>query len=186
MTSTGEAAICSTTAITRRRSSPEPSPRSRARQDLDPRGAGPGPVSRTPLRGRGGRVRGDRHARPDERLCPVLPGSLDAAAGPPSRGLPAAGAGVLAGAQARRLPALPRPRPARRGRRLRGATRQVSGSLPEHPMLSSTDSFRTGVQMHTVAGPRVGARPLFLRQGPVARAGRARNSDTDGTVSDDR
>ena len=70
-----------------------------------------------------------------QRLRAVLPRSLDAAAGTPSRGLSAAGPGVLAGARARGLPTLPRPGPPARG------LSTVSDAVRGRPVLSSTTAF---------------------------------------------
>ncbi len=73
----------------------------------------------------------------DERLRAVLPGPLDAAARAPSRGAPAAGAGLLAAPRARGLPQVPRPRAARRGTLLERHAGPRSGRRDRAPCRES-------------------------------------------------
>ena len=109
-----------------------------------------------------------RREHADQRLRAVLPRALDAAAGPPPRGLPAARAGLLAASRARGLSRLSRPRPARRdvhlsARRKRARCRQTCPAQAARCYARSR-AFVPACRA-PAAVPKVGAGPLFLRKG---------------------
>ena len=111
-----------------------------------------------PLPRGGGRVRGRRRARADQRLRALLPRPVAAAAGPPRRGAQAAGARIVPAPGARGLLEVPRSGPPPRGLSTPGF-RPVAVALT---VLSCRYSFRGRPPAGVVES---GRSPAFLLSG---------------------